>query len=159
VSCIKFTMRLSVAYEKEPSRVVHSPARTCRFPLLGVADDRPSRNFFNSIPKHSARLALPRASHLLNHVLVCSSLRCCLLSMLPFGRCLARALKTFAPATCRVPLNNYSTISASHREQVTIQCRSNGHITLRQVGVVNSLTHISLNVSSTSILRLRNASF
>jgi hypothetical protein len=130
VSCIKFTMRPTVAHEKEPLRVVHSPARTCRFPLLDVADDRPSRNFFNSIPKHGARLALPRGSHLLNHVLVCSSLRCWFLSMLPFGRCLARALKTSAPETCRVPLNNYSTISTSHREQVTISCRSNGCITL-----------------------------
>ncbi|KAI4726328.1 hypothetical protein E4T49_05930 [Aureobasidium sp. EXF-10728] len=58
--------------------------------------------------------------------------------------------------------SQYSTLSSSHREQVTIPCRSNGHITLRQVVVVvvNFLTRISLIVfpSSTFLFHPRLAS-
>ena len=83
-----------------------------------------------------ARLALPRGKHL---IIVSWSARLSApasLSMLPLGRCLLRSIETSAPRFFCASHSHYSTLSSSHREQVTVPCRSNGHITLRQVVVV-----------------------
>lgn len=139
------------------------PAHTCRFPLPAVDDDRPSRNFFNNTPKYCALRGWTSFAQEYTCLISSWSARPSApasLSMLPPGRSLLRPLKTSASRFYCASNSLYSTLSSSHREQVNVACRSNGHITLRQVVVVvNFLTRISLNVFSTSTFGLRNASF
>ena len=67
------------------------------------------------------------------------------LSMLFSAPALLRSSQTSLIKLPRCLRSHYSTLSSSHKDQVTIPCRSNGHITLRQVVVANPSIRISLN--------------
>jgi hypothetical protein len=126
----------TVAHEKEPFEWFTAPHTRADF-LCQPLPTTVQPQFLQQTPKHRARLTLPRRLHSL---ISSWSARLPALapSMPPSGRCLLRSTKTSAPRFYCASRSNYSTLSSSHREQVvTVGCRSNGHITLRQVDVVN----------------------
>jgi hypothetical protein len=89
------------------------------------------RNFFNDTPKREyssnfAQEIAPSISSWSARLPAPASL-----FMLPSGRGLLRSLESSASRFYCASHGHYSTLSSSHREQVKIQCRSNGHITIK----------------------------
>lgn len=114
----------------------HTRADSLRQPFATTVQPQFLQQTHQNLALVKARLALPRGKHL---IIVSWSARLSApasLSMLPLGRCLLRSIETSAPRFFCASHSHYSTLSSSHREQVTVPCRSNGHITLRQVVVV-----------------------
>jgi len=124
---------------RETFQGVHSPHTRADFlcqPFATTVQPQFLQQTHPNIALVKARLALPRGKHL-----IIRSWSACLpapapLSMLRLGRCLLRSIETSTSRFYCASRSHYSTLSSSHREQVTVPCRSNGHITLRQVVVV-----------------------